>query len=193
MSNVIKQAVKLIKSGKIISFPTETVYALAASAENEAAINGIYTLKGREFTKPLAIFVKDVASIKTVAKVDERTLKIASKFCPGPITLVLPKTAEYGRNSELKTIAVRIPDNKIAVDILQDLDFPIVATSANTSGKKDATNAQQVKDYFPNLDLIIDGGECAIGKASTIIDLCDENIKIIRQGSITLEEIEAVL
>jgi L-threonylcarbamoyladenylate synthase len=193
MSNVIKQAVKLIESGKIISFPTETVYAIAASAENDTAIGGIYTLKGRDFTKPFAIFVKDVASIKNVAKLDERTIKIANKFCPGPITFVLPKSPEYGRNSRLNTIAVRIPDNEIAMEILQNINCPIVATSANPSGKKEATNAKQVKDYFPNLDLIIDGGECAIGTASTIIDLCGRDIKILRQGSITLADIEAAL
>jgi L-threonylcarbamoyladenylate synthase len=197
MSDLIKQAASMLQRGRVISFPTETVYALACNAYDGAAIARIYQIKGREFNKPLALLVKDIASLDGVVKMHDEALKLAQAFCPGPITFVLPKASGCaiinGTNQQLYTIAVRIPDHAIALQILQDVDCPIFATSANLSGMEEAIDAEQVRKYFPDLDMIIDGGKCQIGKASTIVDFCGKSPVILREGSVTKEQIEAVL
>ncbi len=198
MSDDIKQAARLIKTGKIVCFPTETVYALAANAENAESIYGIYKLKGRDFKKPLALLVKNITDAEKVALVDKRAEKLFSAFSPGPLTLILPKiprtSVAKNINPDGSTIAVRIPDNKIALDILEEAGCFVAATSTNISGSPEATDAQMVRSYFGEDDLyLIDGGKCDIGLASTIIDLSGEKAIIVRQGNITSDQIFTVL
>ncbi len=197
MGELIKQASSMLQRGKIISFPTETVYALAANAMDESAVAEIYRIKGRDFDKPLALLVKDIASLEGVVEMNGSALKLAKVFCPGPITFILPKSKnceiKSGMNQKLQMLAVRIPDNDIALQILGAANCPIFATSANPSGMAEAVNAGQVRGYFPDLEMIIDGGECKIGRASTIVDLCGEKPVILREGSVSREEIEWVI
>jgi L-threonylcarbamoyladenylate synthase len=197
MRKIIKQASAMLQRGKIISFPTETVYALAVNAMDENAIVEIYRIKGRDFDKPLALLAKDIASLEGVVEMNDAALKLAKVFCPGPITFILPKAknckVKNSVNQELKTLAVRIPDNEIALQILNALSCPIFATSANPSGMSEAVNAGQVRGYFPDLEMVIDGGECKIGRASTIVDLCGDRPMILREGSVSKAEIEAVI
>ena len=198
MNNNITQAIKDIEQGKLVCFPTETVYALAANALNMQAIEKIYTIKGRDFNKPLALLLKDIASAKEVVKTNKNFDKLAKAFCPGPITFIMQKSATYplpsGLNSGVDTIAVRIPKNDIALDILQKANCYIVATSVNPSGKKEATNAKQAQEYFGDkIETIIDGGECDLKVASTIVDLSEGTIKIVREGIITEEMIQEII
>ncbi len=198
MNEKIIQASSMLRRGKIVAFPTETVYALAADAANIQAISEIYKLKGRAKNNPLAVFVGDIKNVENFAYVDERARKIAEKFCPGPITLVLPKSADSILPGEMNpgydSVAVRIPDNAVALGILREFGKPVIATSANISGQAAAVNVAQVREYFGDrIDLVIGGGRAESGIASTIVDLTGGEIKLLRQGNIELAEILAVL
>lgn len=198
MDSKIKQAAKLIKMGKLVCFPTETVYALAANAENSESIYGIYKLKGRGFDKPLALLVKNVEDAKRVVVVDKRAEKLFAAFSPGPITLILPKlpgtSVAKNINPEGNTIAVRIPDNEIALSILQEAGCFVAATSANISGKPEAVDAYMVREYFGDeISYLVDGGKCDIGSASTIVDLSGDKAVIVRQGAVTIKQVEDVV
>lgn len=193
MELLIKQACKLLEEGKLVCFPTETVYALAANANNEKALKAIYTLKGREFKKPFALLFKNVQDAQRYVKFNKNALILAEKFCPGPISFVLQKSDNCDLptiiNGGLDTLSVRIPDHKIALEILSHVRCPIVATSANISGEPDATTYNEVVYYFENnIEMIINGDGCS-GKASTVVDLSSTQPKILREGEISLSDI----
>ncbi len=197
MNAVIRQASKLLEEGKIVSFPTETVYALAANAENENALDSIFKVKGRECKKPLALLVENIEEAQKYVIFNKNAIRIAQNFCPGPISMVLPKSKNANLpdiiNGGMDTLSVRIPNHKIALSILRNANCPIVATSANISGSPDALSASEVKSYFGDtIDLIVNGNGCS-GKASTVIDLCDEQPKILRQGEITIDDILKII
>lgn len=196
MDDIIIQAVRFLRNGGVISFPTETVYALAADATNKNAIERIYKIKGREFNKPLAVLVKNTRQAEELVQCNEAFFKLAAKFSPGPISYILPvkKNIKLYANQGLASLGVRIPDNKTALQILEAADFPVAATSTNPSGKKEATSANEVKDYFSSqIDMIIDSDDKCSGRASTIIDLCQLPPQILRVGEISEEEIRATI
>lgn len=196
MDDIIIQAVRFLRDGGVISFPTETVYALAADATNKHAIERIYKIKGREFNKPLAVLVKDTKQAKELVECNAAFFKLAEKFSPGPISYILPvkKNIKLYANQGLTSLGVRIPDNKTALQILAAADFPVAATSTNPSGQPEATSANEVKSYFGGqIDMIIDSDDECSGRASTIIDLCSATPKILRIGEISEEEIKAVI
>lgn len=198
MNEKIKQAAKLIKQGKLVSFPTETVYALAADANNSKAVEAIYRLKGRNADKPLALLLADIDLAQSIVELNEAARKLAAEFCPGPITFVLKKhkgsKLAANLNEGIDTIAVRIPDHEIALSILRKAGCPVVATSVNPSGQPSAISAAEVEGYFSGrIDYLLDGGDCTIGIASTVVDLTGSSPKILREGSITKEDIESVL
>ena len=153
----------------------------------------IYKIKGREFKKPLALLFKNIEDARRYVKFNETALILAKKFCPGPISFVLPKSDNcnlpYIINGGLGTLSVRIPDHKIALAILNQVNCPIVATSSNISGQPDATTAEEVYNYFGNnIGMIINSDGCS-GQASTIVDLCGSQPKILREGEITALDI----
>lgn len=183
MINTIKTAIEKLESGQIIAIPTETVYGLAVDSASDAAIEALYELKGRDPTKPFQMMVQSLEDAAEFVLLDDRARKLAAAFLPGPLSLVLP--------SKLKpniTIAIRIPNHPVTLALLKEWRKPITATSANLSGQPAATSAAQVKSIFPQL-LILDGGECSVGVASTVVDLTGKDIKILREGAITLEQL----
>lgn len=197
MKEQIIQAAKLMNCGKLVSFPTETVYALSASALNEDAIQLIYKLKGRDYSKPLALFCKNLKDAEAYVHVTDKARRLADRFCPGPITLVLPKKADCPLpawvNSGLPTLAIRIPDHPVAQAILSELPYPIVATSTNPSGQPEAVTASQVKVYFGNkIDKIIEGEGCG-GVVSTVVDISGGEVFILREGAISKDAIWEVI
>ena len=197
MEAMIKQASKLLEEGKIVSFPTETVFALAANAQNKKALDTIFKVKGREYKKPLALLVENIEEAKNYVSFNENALRIAKRFCPGPISFVLPESKNANLpdviNGGMSTLSVRIPDHPVALSILKNTNCPIVATSANISGMPDSLSASDVRGYFDNkIDMVVDGEGCS-GKASTIIDLCTEQPRLLRQGEITIEEILKII
>jgi L-threonylcarbamoyladenylate synthase len=198
MENIIKQAAISLANGGVVCFPTETVYALAASAVDEKAVAAIYKIKGRDYNKPLSLLMPDIATARQIVKINDAALKLMEKFCPGPITFILPKapTCQLPAflNSGLDAVGVRIPDHKIALEILRQANCPVVATSVNPSGMPEAITAAQVKSYFGDkIDFILGDDEGVKGKASTIVDMTGGGIKVLREGVITKEQIYEVM
>ena len=193
----LNKCIKTIENGGIVIFPTETVYGIGTNAFIENSVKKIYEVKERPEEKALSILVKSKDEIEKYAIVsNEIERKIINNFMPGPITIILNKKENVLNHitSGKNTIGIRIPDNKIINTILNNLDVPIVAPSANISGHPSGIELNQIIDDFKNkVDICIDGGKCKISTASTIVQVIDNKPVIIRQGQITLEEIERIL
>lgn len=200
MELAINQAVKHLREKKVISFPTETVWALAADANCRESVAKIYNLKQRDSNKPLAIMVADIQHARNLVELSPLALRLANKFMPGPLTLILPKVKSTLPNTiinpNIDSIAIRIPDNYVAQEILHKFSKPIVATSVNISGEVAASNQEEVKKYNEKLDYKIDYiypqsqySNCS-AMASTIVDLTNETPKLIRKGAIDMHKIK---
>ena len=192
--NLIR-AGEMIRRGELVAFPTETVYGLGANALNVEACRKIYIAKGRPQNKPLTLHVANFVQIEELAEISAMAEKLIEKFCPGPLTLILPKkdlVPDYVTCGG-KGVGIRFPDNKIAQELIKAADCPVAAPSANISGEPAPTTAREVFDNLNGrVQIILDGGECAIGISSTVVDLTDD-IKILRQGAITTAEIRNFL
>jgi L-threonylcarbamoyladenylate synthase len=190
-------AARCLAEGGLVAFPTETVYGLGADATNARAIAQLYLAKGRPSFNPLIAHVADLATARRIAEFDASAEKLAAKFWPGPLTLVLPRAvhcpvAELA-TAGLETIAVRVPAHPIARDILLSFGKPVVAPSANVSGHVSPTTARHVEaDLAGKIDLIVDGGPAHVGLESTIVG-CFERPMLLRPGGLARGEIEAVL
>jgi L-threonylcarbamoyladenylate synthase len=190
----IVQAAEILNRGGIVGFPTETVYGLGADARNSSAVTKIFALKGRPSTNPLIVHVSGVAMAKLYsARWPHQARVLAQNFWPGPLTLVLPKVKEIvpEATAGLDTVALRMPDHPIAIDLIRKFDGPIAAPSANRSTHVSPTTAEHVRREFGNdLELVIDGGPCKFGIESTVLDLTTNVPRILRPGSVTAEQIE---
>lgn len=196
--NELDEAVKLLADGKLVAFPTETVYGLGAIATKEESVKNVYKAKGRPSDNPLIVTVSDEKMMRRYAKsVPERAEKLIKHFWPGPLTLLLfvkPGTLPTAVTGGLDTVAFRCPDDQLTHDLIKKLGFPIVGPSANTSTKPSPTTAMHVyHDLKGKISGIIDGGETRVGLESTIIDLSVETPIVLRPGEITPEEISEVL
>lgn len=190
---IIQKAVNLWREGKLVAFPTETVYGLGADAANSAAIQAIFTAKQRPTTHPLIVHVANLDVAAEWAYIDERTRKLANAFWPGPLTLILPKAAHVHSliTSGQETIGIRIPRHPIAQALLLAFGGGIAAPSANQFTHVSPTTATAVyAELGDQVDLIIDGGECEVGLESTIIDLSQQEPYILRPGMLSQAEIE---
>lgn len=191
------EAARHLADGGLVAFPTETVYGLGADATNAEAIARLYLAKGRPSFNPLIAHVADLAAARRIARFDADAEKLAARFWPGPLTLVLPRSpacpvAELA-TAGLETIAVRIPAHPVARDILQAFGRPVVAPSANVSGHVSPTTAQHVEaDLAGRIDLIVDGGPTEVGVESTIVG-CFEPPLLLRPGGLARGDIEAFL
>ena len=188
----VEKVANLIKDGKVVCFPTDTVYGVGVIYDNVDAIKQMKIAKGRDENKPFPMMVCDYEQMSTVAKVDENIKKIVDKFTPGALTLVMRKNEnieDYVTNGK-DTIAIRIPDNKFILDLLKLVGKPMLVTSANLSDHPSCTTMKQVLSQLDNrVDAIVEG-ECGTGVASTIIDVTNKEIRMLRVGTITLQEIE---
>lgn len=192
----IEVAAKYIKEGKLVAFPTETVYGLGANALNSLAVAKIFEIKQRPSFDPLIVHIAhkdDIFQLSTSN--DDRIIKLIDKFWPGPLTIVLPKSNIIPDivTSGLQTVAIRMPANQIALELIKLSECPIAAPSANKFGRVSPTTANHVKKQLPNVDFIIDGGKTNIGIESTIIKLTQKGFKILRNGFITKEDLEKIL
>ena len=189
-------AAKILKAGGIVAFPTETVYGLGADALNACAVQKIYDAKGRPGDNPVIVHIAKPADIRLLAhEPDELTGKLIQKFWPGPLTLILKKKREVPAvtTGGLETVAVRMPDDKTALSLIEKAGLPIAAPSANISGKPSPTKAAHViEDMTGKADAIIAGGDCRVGIESTVLDVTGEIPVILRPGIITEEDIKAV-
>lgn len=192
----IKEAAVLLKTGKLVSFPTETVYGLGGDATNSFAVAAIFKAKKRPSFNPLICHLENTESAIEFAQFSETAKTLASYFWPGPLTLVLPSRSHNSISSlataGLKTVALRVPENSIARQIIAEARCPIAAPSANRSGRiSPTTAAAAAAELGSECPLIIDGGPCRVGLESTIIDLSIGRPSMLRPGGITREEIES--
>ncbi len=194
----IRVAAEHVREGRLVAFPTETVYGLGGDATNGKAVAAIFEAKGRPQFNPLIVHVADIAQAKTHAEFTPFGLRLAEAFWPGPLTLVLRRRTESNLcdlvSAGLETIAIRVPDHPIAQSLLKAADRPLAAPSANRSGRVSPTQAQHVQpDLGERVGLILDGGPTALGLESTIIDATGEAPVLLRTGAVPAETIEAVL
>ncbi|MDR9414815.1 MAG: L-threonylcarbamoyladenylate synthase [Gracilimonas sp.] len=193
--NDLSTYVKRIKDGQVVAFPTETVYGLGADAWNPSAILDVFKTKGRPSDNPLIVHVSSKAEIREFSDTLPNTaLSLIDAFWPGPLTLVLKKKANVLDliTSGLDTVAVRMPDHELALSFLS-MTGPLVAPSANKSGRPSPTKAEHVKNDFGKDFPVIDGGATTIGLESTVVDLSDGKVVLLRPGKIGVTEIESVL
>lgn len=193
----LREAGEIIKNGGLVAFPTETVYGLGGNALDKEAAEKIYRAKGRPSDNPLIVHIcriEDMDSI--VQEAPEAAKKLADAFWPGPLTLILKKTDKvpYATTGGLDTVAVRMPEHKVALAFIEAAGGYVAAPSANTSGKPSPTLAKYVmEDLDGRIDMIIDGGGIDIGLESTIVDLTEKIPMILRPGYITKEMLEKIL
>ncbi|RKD31394.1 L-threonylcarbamoyladenylate synthase [Thermohalobacter berrensis] len=189
----IKMAADVIKNGGTVAFPTETVYGLGANALDEKAVEKIFIAKGRPQDNPLIVHIGDVNQIyPLVESVPEKALKLMERFWPGPLTLLFNKSDKIPSKitGGLETVAIRMPNHKIAVELIKEANLPVAAPSANTSGKPSPTNASHViEDLMGKIDMIIDGGNTGVGVESTVLDISTDMPTILRPGGITKEDL----
>jgi L-threonylcarbamoyladenylate synthase len=186
-----------LRHGGLVAFATETVYGLGADATNSAAVRRIFAAKGRPITNPLIVHVADAAIARRyVGNWPESAEQLARHFWPGPLTLVLPKAdaiaveVTAGRD----TVGVRVPNHPMALQLLRAFDGPIAAPSANRANHISPTSAEDVRAELGDaVDLILDGGRCAVGIESTVVDLTINRPRILRPGGVSREQIEAVI
>jgi len=178
-------AAAFIRDGKVVAFPTETVYGLGADALNPMAVAKIFELKERPSFDPLIVHIASVDQLEALVKsIDERVHKLAQTFWPGPLTIVLPKSSIVPDivTSGLPTVGIRMPDNPVALELIRKAGCPVAAPSANKFGRISPTTAAHVRKQLPDVDYILDGGKTTIGIESTIISLTPAGFRILRNG-----------
>lgn len=192
------QAAEAVRAGKLVILPTETVYGLAADAGNAAAVAAIFEAKGRPRFNPLISHVSDAAEAETVAIFDARARALAEAFWPGPLTIVAPvrdrnRVCDLAR-AGLNSVAVRVPGHARARAVIAAAGCPVVAPSANRSGRPSPTTfADAVEETGFAVQAAVDGGPCPVGVESTVVSVLDGRVALLRPGSVTREEIEAVV
>ena len=194
----LKQAASILREGGLVAMPTETVYGLAADATNDKAVAGIFEAKGRPQFNPLIVHVANAAAAAAYADFSPQAKKLARAFWPGPLTLVLPRRKDCRLSllvsAGLDTVALRSPAHPLARALLKTAGLPLAAPSANPSGTISPTTASHVTESLNGkVDMILDGGACAIGVESTIIQIDAETVTLLRTGGVTREEIETVV
>ena len=187
----IQQALRILKQGGIVAFPTDTVYGVGTLAFDNTAIESIYTAKDRPLEKAIPILIGDMSDLDKVAdNIPEMALRFAARFWPGPLTCIVPKKRTLPPAvSATETVAVRIPDHPDALTLLRAAG-PMAVTSANISGQASPSTAHDVYDQLNGrIPLILDGGETPGGTASTIVDCTGEKPVILREGPLTMENL----
>lgn len=191
------KAKKILESEELVAIPTETVYGLAGNIYSEKAIKKIFETKKRPLFNPLIVHIDSINKLDEIAcEIPEKAKKLAAAFWPGSLTLVLKKKTNIPDiiTAGKDTVAVRVPDHLLTLKLLQSLDFPLAAPSANPFGSISPTTAQHVADYFPeDLDMVLDGGSCKNGIESTIIGFENSEAVLYRLGSLSVEDIQSVI
>ena len=191
---MIKLAKKALENGKLVIFPTETVYGLGGDATNIKAIRRIYRVKKRPISNPLICHFKNLDQVKENFEINELDKRLMKLFWPGPLTIILKRKESSKIKSILsnkkKLVGCRVPDNKIAIKLLNSVNFPIAAPSANLSTKLSTTNTQHISQELEKYAYILKGGRSELGLESTVLQTFKNKIKILRLGSITIEKIQ---
>lgn len=192
----IRRAASVLRSGELVAFPTETVYALGGLARLPEALARIYAAKGRPQGKPLSLLVRDREMAEAFVDFSPAAVRLWEAFAPGPLTLILPVRpgVRLAAVRGLRGAAVRSPDHPVAQVLLQAVGEPIAAPSANRSARPSPTRAEDVlRDFAGSLPLLLDGGETSLGFESTIVDLCGDVPRLVREGAVPAEAVAEVL
>jgi len=197
-TKAISRAAGLLREGRLVAFPTETVYGLGADATSDEAVAGVFEAKARPQFNPLIVHVADVAAARRLGRFDPAALALADAFWPGPLTLVVPRAKDCPvsllASAGLDTLALRVPAHPVAHALLVATGRPVVAPSANPSGRLSPTAAAHVAEGLgTRVAIILDGGRCAIGIESTIVGVAGDTSVLLRAGAIERSAIEAVL
>lgn len=194
---VLAEAAAVLREGGLVAFPTETVYGLGANALDETAARRIYEAKGRPSDNPLIAHIADFEALAPLtAEIPEAGRKLAEAFWPGPLTMVFKKSGvvPHGTTGGLETVAVRMPSDPVARELIRLAGVPIAAPSANTSGRPSPTRAEHVlQDMDGKIEMIVDGGPVGIGVESTIVDVTGEIPTLLRPGAVTMEMLRSVV
>lgn len=198
MSNTPADAVQALKAGALVILPTETVYGLAADAGNADAVARIFEAKGRPRFNPLIAHVADVEAAESIAVFDDAARALAAAFWPGPLTIVAPVRPGEGvcdlARAGLDSVAVRVPGHPVARAVLAVFGGPVVAPSANRSGRPSPTTfADAVEETGASAAAALDGGPCAVGVESTVVSVLDGRVALLRPGAVTRDHIEALV
>jgi len=190
----ILTASRIVTGGGLVAYPTDTVYGLGCDPFNMEAVTRVFKVKG-ERDKPLPILASDVESIKRIAFLSETARRVAARFWPGPVTLVVPKKPILPDvvTCNLNSVGIRIPQHNIALRLISLSNGLLVGTSANKPGQKPPRTAQEAAEQLEKeVDIILDGGPTPLGAPSTVVDLTREKPKILREGSVSLEELLSI-
>ena len=196
MEGQLREAAEILRGGGIVAYPTDTVYGLGADAANERAVLRIYAAKKRPPESAVPLLLSDIYDIANVARdIPEIAWRMAERFLPGGLTLILYRLPSISPviSGGSDKIAVRVPDHHVPLSLIRLLERPITGTSANLTGSPNPTTAEDVREQMgDSIDLIIDGGRCRGDTASTVIDLTTQPPVILRQGTVSREDIESV-
>jgi L-threonylcarbamoyladenylate synthase len=187
----IEKAVEILRAGGVVIYPTETFYALGAKFDDEAALEKISRLKGRPSEKPFPLIIPDAAAARAPAlHIDDKTKELMETFWPGPLTILfkaMPGLSHFVRSRDGRT-AMRVPGESFALSMIKAAGFPVTATSANPSGQPPARDAAGALEYFSAsaVDMIIDGGKTPGGAPSTLVEVVDGRVEVVRAGAIKI-------
>lgn len=198
IEQAVAEAARLIRAGRLVAFPTETVYGLGADACQDAAVAAIFAAKDRPAFNPLIVHVATIEAAAALVEFDALAGDLAAAFWPGPLTLVLPRRRDCPvsllASAGLETVAVRVPNHPVALALLEAAGVPVAAPSANRSEEVSPTTAVHVAESLgERVDLILDGGPCRVGLESTVLDLSGDRPTLLRPGGIPAEALEARL
>ncbi len=186
----IQKAAQVIKIGGLVVYPTETLYGLGADPFNQQAMQRLYDVKGRDPSKPVSLAFRNVTHAKKFAEFNDVAENLAKKFLPGPLTMILKAKEEVAQLLGIEKIGVRIPLSKIALALLNEIKIPITATSANLSGGPNPIDSRiAIEQIGDKVDLVLDAGKCEYGMPSTVIDVSEGEIKILREGAIPKKDL----
>ncbi|MBE6447479.1 MAG: threonylcarbamoyl-AMP synthase [Alphaproteobacteria bacterium] len=194
-SECLDRVVFVLNNGGLVAFPTETVYGLGGNAYDDKVVAKIFECKSRPQFNPISVCYRDLKQAESDVEINDLAILFAEYFLPGAVTLILKRKISskisWLCSAGKETIGIRVPNNDVALNLLKRLDFPLAAPSANRSADLSTTSPKEVSKSLQNIDdlLIIDGGECPLGIESTIVDLSENNVKILRQGAVSIEEI----
>lgn len=193
----IAEAAALLREGKLVAIPTETVYGLAANAFDGAAVSAVFAAKGRPADNPLIVHIADLSMLSELTpEIPEKAMTLAEKYWPGPLTMIFRKSGKIPDevSAGLYTVAVRFPSNPVASAIISACRLPLAAPSANLSGSPSPTTAEHVvNDLFGRVDGIVMSGNCEVGVESTVISMVSDPPRLLRPGAVTLEMLRSAI
>ena len=194
--NLIKSAVEALRLGSLVAYPTDTLYGLGADALNQAAVERVFETKGRPQGMPLPLLIGEMEQLSMIAEtVPETAWKLAEAFWPGGLTLVVPVGPQIPALVTARgwKVAVRLPDHPVPRELARQLGRPITGTSANRSGGPEPTTAEEVRKQLGDaVDMVLEGGPTPTGRSSTVLDVTGEQPRVLRQGAVSVEDIQRV-